>query len=852
MFLRDDVVVTSASDLSTASACEFAFLRTLDAKLGRIDTVSSATDAMLERAGRLGDAHEAAVLERYRQQFGADGALGGVSLGVVEIERPSLRDDGALDAALAATRDAFDAGAAVVFQAAFFDGAFIGFADFIVRQSDGRYLVQDTKLARSAKVTALLQLAAYVEQLEGIGVPVADTVQLLLGDGSVSEHRVADILPVYRRRRAHLLRIIAERLADPDPVRWGDPRYTLCGHCETCETEIAAHRDVLLVAGMRVLQRQKLAAAGIDTIDELAASAGPIAGIGDAALAGMRAQAALQLQAMAAAAAGIEPDPHPIPPYRVVKPEALTALPAPDAGDIFFDFEGDPLYSEAAGGEASGDATGSQRWGLDYLFGLIEPDRTFRTFWAHDHAEERRALIDFLAYVAGRRAAHPGMHIYHYAAYERTHLLSLAARHGVGEEAVDQLLRDNVLIDLYPIVRGALRVGSRSYSIKKLEPLYMGEELRGGDVTNAADSITEYADARALIESGQTDAGQHKLAEIADYNEYDCRSTLALRDWLLERAREAGIVPGALHGDRDAVIEIAPSPLRDALLARAGDPLNPQRTADQTAAAFAAAALDYHQREQKSFWWDHFARLTAPIEEWADTRDVMVVESASVERDWHREGRQRIDRRWIRLHGTIAPGSSIKQGDQAGPFLVYDFPGPWIDAKADAGARSARAVQVLDVDDDGGVLVLETLPKDTEPYDTIPVALTPSSPPPAGAQKQAIADWAQEIADAGSSVDGTGAWPRDPLVDVLRRIPPVGLAAPVTRSNPELADVVAAVLALDRSTLAVQGPPGTGKTYLGAHLITELVQKHGYKIGVVAQSHAVVENLLCEIGRAHV
>ncbi|MET1020556.1 MAG: TM0106 family RecB-like putative nuclease, partial [Microterricola sp.] len=883
MFLRDDVVVTSASDLSTASACEFAFLRTLDAKLGRIDAVASSADAMLERAGRLGDAHEVAVLERYRRRFAADGPLG-----VVEIERPSLRDDGALDAALAATKDAFDAGAAVVFQAAFFDGAFIGFADFIVRQGDGRYLVQDTKLARSAKVTALLQLAAYVEQLEAIGVPVADTVQLLLGDGSVSEHRVADILPVYRRRRAHLLRIIAERLADSEPVSWGDPRYALCGHCEACETEIAAHRDVLLVAGMRVLQRQKLSAAGIDTIDELAASDGPIAGIGDAALAGMRAQAALQLQAMADAEAGVEPDPHPIPPYRVVKAEALTALPAPDAGDIFFDFEGDPLYSEAAG---DGDANGAdaQRWGLDYLFGLIEPDRTFRTFWAHDHAEERRALIDFLAYVAERRAAHPGMHIYHYAAYERTHLLSLAARHGVGEEAVDQLLRDNVLVDLYPIVRGALRVGSRSYSIKKLEPLYMGEELRGGDVTNAADSITEYADARALIESGQTDAGEHKLAEIADYNEYDCRSTLALRDWLLERAREAGIVPGALHGDRDAVIEIAPSPLRDALLARAGDPLNPHRTADQTAAAFAAAALDYHQREQKSFWWDHFARLTAPIEDWADTRDVMVVESASVERDWHREGRQRVDRRWIRLHGAIAPGSSIKPGEQAGPFIVYDFPGPWLDPKADAGARSARAVQVLDVDDDGGVLVLETLPKDTEPYDRIPVALTPSSPPPAGAQKQAIADWAQQIADAA------GGWPRDPLVDVLRRVPPTGLAeragspdpdgrvarnerietgspdldtaagglldhregaagglldqqsgtlAPTTRSNPELADVVAAVLALDRSTLAVQGPPGTGKTYLGAHLITELVQKHGYTIGVVAQSHAVVENLL--------
>lgn len=875
MFLLGDAVITSASDLSTASKCEFAFLRTLDAKLGRIEALRIEPDATLERAGALGDLHEAAVLQRYRERFGD---------GVAEIARPaSLTQPGALDDAIAATAQAFSDGAAVVFQAAFFDGAFIGFADFIVRQDDGRYLVQDTKLARTARVTALLQLAAYVEQLEAIAVPVADTVQLLLGDGSVSEHRVADILPVYRRRRAHLLRIIAERRGEAESVRWGDERYTVCGQCPVCDAEIVEHRDVLLVAGMRVLQREKLAQAGIDTIDELAASVGPVKGIGESALESMREQARLQLHAMAEKDAGEENAEravaHAVPPYRVILPAALAALPAPDAGDIFFDFEGDPLYSEAAAVTGQGDAgslTRAQRWGLDYLFGLIEPDRTFRSFWAHDHAQERQALIDFLRYVAERRAEHPRMHIYHYAAYERTHLLSLAARHGVGEEQVDQLLRDNVLVDLYPVVRAALRIGTRSYSIKKLEPLYMGEEERAGEVVNAADSISEYADARRLIERGATAAGERKLAEIASYNEYDCVSTLGLRDWLLERAREAGVTPGELQSAHDAVIEIAPSPLRDALMEHAGDPLDPARTAEQTAAAFAAAALDYHQREQKSFWWEHFARLTAPVEDWADTRDVMIVETARVERDWHREGRQRVDRRWTRLHGVVAPGSSIRPGDQAGPFALYAFPGPWNDARADAGARLARAVQVLDVDDNGGVLVLETLPKDTERFNALPMALAPSAPPPAGAQKEAIASWAQQITESWQSGAATHEqgqkaaplhWPKDALVDVLRRVPPTVLAGRAREAagvsgdrvrnnsemgkselrNPELSEVVSAVLALDRSALAVQGPPGTGKTYLGAHLITELVQKHQYKIGVVAQSHAVVENLLAGV-----
>ncbi len=41
----------------------------------------------------------------------------------------------------------------------------------------------------------------------------------------------------------------------------------------------------------------------------------------------------------------------------------------------------------------------------------------------------------------------------------------------------------------------------------------------------------------------------------------------------------------------------------------------------------------------------------------------------------------------------------------------------------------------------------------------------------------------------------------------------------------------------------MQGPPGTGKTHTAAQVIDALV-RDGWKVGVVAQSHAVVENLL--------
>ncbi|TXN31923.1 TM0106 family RecB-like putative nuclease [Lacisediminihabitans profunda] len=803
MFLLDGTVVTSASDLTSASSCEFAFARAIDVRLGRIEAAEVEPDAMLARTSRLGDAHELRVLEAYRERFGA---------GVVEVERPDLRDPGSLEAAVAATGAAFASGAAVVFQATFFDGSFVGFADFIVRTADGRYRVQDTKLARHAKVTALLQLAAYAEQLDRIGVRVSDTVELLLGDGSVSEHRLGDILPVYRRRRGLLGAIIEERLAAHEPVRWGDPRYAACGRCDACEAEVQSTRDVLLVAGLRVSQRARLRAAGVTTIDALAAASGAVDGISDSTLAALRQQATLQLDTHSGAG----------PAWTVINPLALAALPAPDDGDIFFDFEGDPLHQDGP------------VWGLDYLFGLVETDTTFRAFWAHDLAEERRALDEFLAYVTARRAAHPGMHVYHYAAYERTHLLSLAARHGVGEEVVDDLLRNNVLVDLYPVVKQSLRIGSRSYSLKKLEPLYMDQARQGVD--NAADSIAEYVHYQELRDAGEPAEAAVVLDDIARYNAYDCVSTLRLRDWLLARATENAV---PLATPRDLELDVParePDPVYLELVELLADTSPVDRTTDQTALALASAAIDYHRRELKSFWWDHFNRLATPVEDWADTRDVFVVSSAGIERDWYREGRQLSDRRLLRLTGTLAPGSSLGIGGK--PFLLYDAPYPPIARSSAPGSRTAHNRAIV-VDDLGGsgFLVEERLEKGAPRYSELPMALTPATPPDPGSQVGAISEWGREVLDA---------LPRalpDAALDILRRVPPRGALLPVTDGDTASA-IRDTLLGLDRSYLAVQGPPGTGKTFTGSRVIADLVANHGWRVGVVAQSHASVQNML--------
>lgn len=835
-------IVWSASDLKAAAECEFAWLRAIDARLGRVAAVEEPEDLTLERAGRLGTVHERQVLADYIERFGS---------GVVEIPETRSSDAAGLAAAVALTNAALASDADVVYQAAFATTDFVGFADFLVRDDAGRWIVQDTKLARHARVTALMQLAAYVDQLDRLGVPRAATVELLLGDGSVSVHEVDDLLPVFALRRDRLAALIADRRLDLGasgaPIAWGDPRGALdvmaCGRCATCDAEVVASRDLLLVAGMRPVQRARLRAGGTSTIDELAVAATGPAGMNPDTFAMLRTQARLQLESPAGTPPLEAPPTHdaaaPIPTYRVVAPTALGALPRPDHGDLFFDFEGDPLHTEPNPPGREGEPV---QWGIDYLFGWVDTREQYTALWAHTFADEKRALETFLDIVQLRRQQHPGMHIYHYAPYEPTHLLAMAARHGVREADVDRLLRDGVFVDLYPIVRRALRVGSRSYSIKKLEPLYMGADVRTSDVQKGDDSIVQYVEARALAADGAEAEAARILDDLADYNRYDCVSTLRLRDWLVDRARETGMRPSPNPEPDERAYE--PSPRALALERLASE--HPAGSAEAQSLRLGAAAIDYYPREAKSFWATHFLRVREPVPLWEETRDVIVIDPARsrVVEDWHfAESGRGGERRTLELRGELAPGTRLSEG--ASPFALYELPAPY---PFDASVRwihSYRSINVLEVLDDGA-LVEETA-VDGVTWSRLPLALTPAAPPSAGNQQSAIDEWADSVIDAAPEL------PADPATDVLRRRPPRTRSGALPRSTGDDVDaIVRAVLDLDRSYLAVQGPPGTGKTYVGSHVIARLVRDHAFKVGVVSQGHATVEQLLTRLVAAGV
>ena len=813
-----DRVIYSASDLAAAARCEYALLRSFDARLGWGPAVS-ADDELLARTAELGAEHERRHLEELRR----DPEIGEVAV----VGRPDYTVAG-LAAAADQTLRAIGGNAPVVYQAAMFDGRFVGFADFLILENSAegdRYRLRDTKLARSVKVEALLQLAAYGHALAAADVAVAPEVDLVLGDGTTVSYPIGELLPVYRQRRAALQRLLDGHLAGGRPVSWEDETVRACFRCAECEPQVRAHDDLLLVAGMRVSQRARLIDAGITTVHGLAGHSGPVAELSGRAVTALTAQAHLQVA-------------DPVdgkPPFEVVDPQPLMVLPDADKGDLFFDFEGDPLWT------ADG-----REWGLEYLWGVLTcapGTGDFHPFWAHDRAGERQALIDFLAMVRTRRRRFPGMHIYHYAAYEKSALLRLAGRYGVGEDEVDTLLREGVLVDLYPLLRKSIRVGTENYSLKSLEPLYMGNELRSGEVTTATGSITEYARYCELRDADRSADAATVLKEIEDYNRYDCRSTRRLRDWLVARAIESAVPPrgpAPVTGDTgQATVEV--DAVERKLCEFAGDGVEP-RTPAQTAVAMFAAAKGFHKREDKPFWWGHFDRVNNPVDEWADNSGVFLVEDHEVVADWHQPPRARKPQRHVRLFGEIATGELSPQ-----MYALYAPPSP-AGLSDDPDRRAFAPVTVVECDDPDAptqALIIEKQPTGAATYTQVPFALTPSQPFNTKPLQESIAETAALVAA------GLPGLPADAMTAILLREPPrtkSGLPLERSESADRIADAItAAVLDLDSSYLAVHGPPGTGKTFTCAQVIATLVNVHRWRIGVVAQSHAVVENLFGDV-----
>jgi predicted RecB family nuclease len=574
--------------------------------------------------------------------------------------------DGALDVptAVAATLAAMQAGVSHIFQAALTAPGFYGRADFLRRVpgasalGDFHYEVLDTKLARKPKASHVIQLCFYSWLLEEAQGLAPRHMHIVHGDGSLSTHRYAAYSRYFHRLRQRTVLAVEQPRGDTYP----DP----CEQCETCRWQARCDEQrrvddhLWQVAGITRTQIRRLQDAGIRTMHGLAAVP-PTAHVPKMApdtLTRSRTQAAMQCRGLEAGS-----------PCFDLKPDepdrGFRRLPRPSEGDLYFDMEGDPLHEDN---------------GLEYLFGVSWREDgavRFRAFWAHDRAAEKAAFEAFMDWVAERLVRWPELHIYHYAAYENTALKKLASLHATREEAVDELLRQRRLVDLYRVVTESLVASTDSYSIKKIESFYRNQ-ARSGEVTNAGASVVWY-------ERWRETQDPQLLADIERYNRDDCESTAELHAWLC-KIRPPTLAWRTIGRDspQDTPAPEEPRPLDDAAREREAVKARLLAAASQdTTAETIAWLLDFHRREAKPVWWKVFSCADLTPDELVD--DIECIGGL----------------RRVAIEPPVGRGRY--------PTWVYEYPEQ--EFKTSAGDKPTRAdthaaIELLEIDEDARSLTM--------------------------------------------------------------------------------------------------------------------------------------------------
>ena len=232
--------IYAASDLNNYLECKR--LTELDSlvALKRLEPPGGEDDEQVALVKRKGDEHERRYLERLQSQHGD---------AVVCFPRAGSGIE-AYRAAERRTLDAMRSGARIIYQATFFDGTFLGHADFLRRVEipselgSWSYEVIDTKLALSTKAYFLVQICNYSEHVGRLQGRMPERAYVVLGNGEERAYRLHDYLAYYRHLKARFLEFASGSALAAEPAA---RQYPLeCKHCGICpwnqRVRAAAHR----------------------------------------------------------------------------------------------------------------------------------------------------------------------------------------------------------------------------------------------------------------------------------------------------------------------------------------------------------------------------------------------------------------------------------------------------------------------------------------------------------------------------------------------------------------------------------------------------------------------------------
>ena len=721
------------------------------------------------------------------------------------------------------------------------------------------YIPIECKLSSHPKPIYLVQACAYCELLEPILGYRPENFKLYLGGGVFERepdgYRLDDFWMWYERLRERYQKF----LENFDESRQPEHSPGDHGHWSAfVEEALEKKRDLILVAGMRKSQRNKLIASGINTIDDLAkASKSQIINkIDEKIFFQLKEQAAIQIRS-------IQPNGRPAFEIRAkdAQEKGLSMLPKSDEGDIWFDMEGYP-----------NPVTGKK---LEYLFGACyfskkdkKLERRFIAWWAHDPDQEKIAFDEFIQWVMNRRIDYPNLHVYHYASYEKVALGRLATTHGIHKTTWDQWLREELFVDLFPIVRNSLLLGEQSYSIKKVEKLYL-DNLRNEEINTAADSVIQYAEWQKSNEpkwTGKSIAKSKQLQDLQNYNKKDCESTEELHKFLLKiknslklsyRKNKWGISKEEdLKNNYEKELEVFAKTMREDIPNHLKDNLaKGSYGVSYKHQKLISDLIDFHEREAKIEWWEFFDRKgnKTSSERYEDTEVIANAEKIGVKPIKRSQGHiytfsldqplKLSSKPGIKIHFVLS--ELLKKGDKYIQKNVIEK----LDENNDK--KSLDLEGEFDINNPTNI-ILKISANKKKALEKIGIRKLPKYcdliPLPKQIYKRMLPDL---VTQAKSWVEKNKKLPKS-IVHLLEKkeIPELIKINKKIKSQPtETASLMANFLSItDGITLSLQGPPGTGKTTVTGELIARLVDKNK-KIVVSSQTHEAINNLLKSVQR---
>lgn len=701
------------------------------------------------------------------------------------------------------TIEAMQRGDDYIYQARLSNGIWQGWADFLVKVplvsqlGNWSYEIIDTKLSTETRSGTILQIALYSEIIAEIQGVLPENMRVKTPENEII-YRVNDYISYLRFMKNRLEKAVSYPYETyPEP----------CTHCDVCNwwehcNSIRRKDDHLsFIAGMGSSQIKEMKFQGVNTLKKMSEIPLPLAfkpnkGSKET-FTKLREQARVQVESRTLNR----------PIYEILEIKEGTGfynLPEPSEGDIYLDFEGDPLVEPN---------------GLEYLFGWVFQGN-YHSIWVSNLEEEKAALEQFIDFVFEKKIKYPSLHIYHFSAYETTALKRMMGKYAVKENEIDVLLRTNSFVDLHRVLKQSIRAGVEKYSLKDLEK-YHGY-IREMDLRTLSKIKAEF---ECLLESKKLDCITDDMKQaIQLYNQDDCISTNRLHQWLEEERSK--LISSGHSITRPTTNEIETpehitdhlqriQPLYDALMKDVSMDREEQSNEKQ-ASYLLANMLDWYRREQKTFWWEYYRILDLEADELLDEKTALTGLEFTGERT--------IDKRSV--------------------IDTYTFPNQECEVRVGNQIKTeegTNAGEIVEIDEINNVLKLKKGPsiKDNHPTTIIKFENISTKD-----KEECIIQFAEWVVENGFINDLPDYKVARHLL--LNTVP--HLAEPVIETSNLVEKSIDWSSKLVSGYLPIQGPPGAGKSYTGSHTIFELIKK-GYKVGITALSHKVIINLLEKVNQ---